>query len=85
MITNYKIGDKVVITPETLKVIENGNRSILAYPSDSYVDTARCLVGTVGTVTQRFPPGYEMTVAFPSETGTVVTNLHMKDNYVENV
>lgn len=82
-ITDYNVGEKVKITPDSLKIIENGNRSILAYPCDSYVDTARTLVGMVGEVTHRFRPGYEMTVGFQSATGGLVTYLHMKDNWVE--
>jgi hypothetical protein len=77
-ITDYNVGDRVTITAASLKNIENGNRSIHAHPCDSFVATARILVGTRGTVTHRFRPGYEMTVAFDNG-----TNMHMKDHWVE--
>lgn len=84
MITDYNVGDSVKITENSLQNIINGNRSIKAYPCDSYVATARLLLNRQGTVTHRFRPGYEMTVEFVSDTG-VKTYLHMKDNWVDRI
>jgi hypothetical protein len=81
-IIDYKVGDRVRITKESWLIIRNGNRSIHAYPSDSYVaDTYHLMThAVVGTVTHRFPPGYEMTVTFDNGVA-----FHMKDNWVEPV
>jgi hypothetical protein len=78
MVTDYKVGDRVVITEATLKVMWNGNRSIKAYPCGSYIQLAKANVGIPGTVTHRFRPGYEMTVELDNG-----QRFHMKDNYVE--
>ena len=80
MITDYNVNDRVTITAVSLTNIKNGNRSIHAYPCDSYVETARILVGIKGTVTHRFRPGYEMTVEFDNG-----SRLHMKDHWVERL
>lgn len=79
-ITDYKIGERVKITKEAWLNIRNGNRSIYAYPNDSYVADTYILMTneTVGTVTHRFPPGYEMTVTFDNGKA-----FHMKDCWVE--
>lgn len=81
-ITDFKVGDRVKITLATWINIRNGNRSIHAYPCDSFVATAYGLMKNevVGTVTHRFTPGYEMTVAFDNG-----QNMHMHDNWVEYV
>lgn len=79
-IVNWEIGDRVKITKRTIKNIVNGNRSIKAYPCDSYVVQAIKLEaeGVEGTITHRFPPGYEATVSFDNGLA-----LHIKDNYVD--
>ncbi len=78
-IINWKVGDKVVVTENSLETMKNGNRSINVYPSDSYLKNIKRVFEKkeVGEVTNRFDPGYEMTVKFPSG------SFHMKDNYVE--
>ena len=75
-ITDWKIGDKVKITKESWLNIRNGNRSIYAYPCDSYVNIAYGLMKneTPGVVTMKFQPGYEVNVTFSD--GTI---LQVKD------
>ena len=79
-ITDWKIGDKVKITKESWLNIRNGNRSIHAYPCDSYVNTAYGLMKneTPGTVTMKFQPGYEVNVTFSD--GTI---LQVKDHLIQ--
>jgi len=80
-IKDWEIGDRVKITKKSLKNIVNGNKSIVVYPSDIYVVSAIKLEAesVSGTITHRFPPGYEATVEF--DNGRI---LHIKDNYVES-
>ena len=82
MITIYELGDKVTITPETFRIIHNGNRSITAYPSDSYLDIARNRIGVTGVVTQKFTPSYEVNVTFEDAEKTV---LQVKDHWIEKL
>ena len=79
MVTQYSVGDKVVITERTLRIMENSNRSIKGHPYDSFIQRVRKLVGVVGVVSYTFPPGYEITARFGDQ------SFHMKDNYVERV
>lgn len=76
-ITDYAVGDQVILTPERLQVIENAHRSIHHYPGRTYMAKIRPLVGQQGEVTHRFPPGYEMSVRFGEQ------SFHMKDSWVE--
>ncbi len=78
----WKVGDRVKISPQSLQIIENANRSIKAYPSDSYVKKARYLSAfeVEGVVERRFAPGYEVNVEF--DNGVI---LQVKDNWIEEV
>jgi len=81
MITEWNVNDRVVITETSWLNIRNGNRSIHCYPCDSYVTTAYRLMTnqTSGTVTRKFPPGYEVNVTF--DDGTI---LQVKDHWIES-
>lgn len=76
---DYKVGQRVIISKENWQNIRNNNRSIHAYPDDEFVNRAYVLMTNQvgGTVTHRFPPGYECTVSFDNG-----VNLHMKDNWI---
>jgi hypothetical protein len=76
------LGTKVMITDKTLEHIENANRSIHAFPSESWVAKAREIHAAklVGEVSRLFPPGYEVNVTFSD--GTI---LQMKDYWIETV
>lgn len=76
MITRFEVGDKVILTEDNLKTIKNGNRSILCYPSDSYIKKIEKYLGKSGVITHTFKPGYEVTVRFNEE------SFHAKDNYI---
>lgn len=78
--THHELGTKVVITDDALQNIVNGNRSIHAIPSDSYVAKARELHRRrlVGEVTRQFLPGYEVNVTFSDG-----QTLQMKDHWFE--
>ncbi len=82
MITEWNLNDRVRISKATWLNIRNGNRSILHYPCDSYVDTAYGLMKNEihGTVTMKFPPGFEVNVTF--DNGTI---LQVKDHWIEAV
>lgn len=82
MITEWNLNDRVRISKESWLNIRNGNRSIHCYPCDSYVNTAYGLMKNEihGTVTMKFPPGYEVNVTF--DNGTV---LQVKDHWIEAV
>lgn len=74
---NFNVGDKVYISQENLKIMKRSNRS-LWIPSDSFIQKIENFVGDkIGVVTHRFPPGYEMTVAFSG--GNL---FHMKNIWV---
>jgi hypothetical protein len=79
---HYNVGERVMITPENLAVIENGNRSIKTHPSDSFVALCRELsaAAAVGTVTHTFRPGYEVTVRFDDGRA-----IHSKDSWITAV
>ena len=63
---DHKVGETVMITPETLAVIRHASHSIYATPSFAFVEKAAeiCEKKAVGVITHRFRPGYEMTVDF---------------------
>lgn len=77
--TRYQIGDSILITKKNWQTVCNSNRSILAYPNDSFVNTVYGLMmnETVGIVTHTFLPSYEITVNFTNDVA-----LHMKDNWI---
>jgi hypothetical protein len=88
---DYQVGDKVVITDETLEVMKSLSRSIKAFPSATFISLAESCKGLVGTVTRRFRPGFEFNVTFDrpwirgdGETQEV-TIMQMKDNWVTEV
>lgn len=78
-ITDWSINDRVVIDKGNWHSIRNSNRSIHAYPDDNYVNIAYGLMKHQihGTVTEKFPPGYEVNVTF--DNGTI---LQVKDNWI---
>jgi len=78
MITSYTNGDLVHITENSFKTIENASKSVLVFPSASFVKLCKSLIGMEGIVTRRFLPGYEINVTFSN--GQI---LQMKDNWVE--
>ena len=80
MITNWNVGDRVKITRKSFQNIENGNRSIHAFPCDSFVAAAKQLMefDIEGVVSMKFPPGYEVNVNF--QNGVV---LQLKDHWIE--
>lgn len=82
MITEWNINDRVRISKETWLYILASNRSIHSYPCDSYVNIAYRLMKneTHGTVTMKFPPGYEVNVTF--DDGTI---LQVKDHWIVSV
>ena len=82
MISNWKVGDKVVVTEDSWQIMYNSNRSVVTagYPSDSFLAKLKERIGESGTCTMRFPPGYEFNLTF--EDGKV---FHMKDNWVERL
>lgn len=82
MPTEYQIGDRVQISVESFQNIKNGNRSLLAFPADSYVRICFELMAsrTLGTVECRWFPGYEVNVKF--DNGQI---LQMKDHWIEKV
>jgi hypothetical protein len=79
-ITKWEVGDRAKITKRSWEFIRNGNRSILAFPDDQFVNMAYVLMTneTPGTVTERFDPGYEVNVTF--DDGTI---LQMKDHWID--
>lgn len=79
MITEYKKGDRVKISVESFQNIKNGNRSIHAFPCDSFVKSCFALMvdGVSGIVARRFLPGYEVNVQF--DNGVI---LQMKDHWI---
>ena len=80
MITDWQVGERVKITKESWLNIRNGNRSIHCFPCDSYVNTAYGLMKneTEGTVSMKFPPGYEVNVTF--DNGTI---LQVNDHWID--
>lgn len=80
MITNWQVGDKVRITKKTWRNIRDSNRSIKFYPSDSYVEIAKNLIGISGIVERKLSPGFEVNVEF--ENGQI---LQMNDNWIEKI
>jgi len=90
MIRDYEEGAKVVVTDETIKIMEASSKSVATmFPSQSYINVAKRMKGIKGTVSMRFKPGYEFNVEWPEpyirDDGTIqdVTILQMKDNWVE--
>lgn len=81
MPVRYSVGDKVVITNENIKIMNDSNHSCVTplYPSDSFISAASECVGIEGVVTHVFPPGYEVTASFNGKA------LHMKDNWISRV
>lgn len=77
MITDWQVGDEVMISPESFKNIENSSRSILAFPDERYLATARACIGIGGVVERKFSPGYEVNVRFAN--GTI---LQVKDHWI---
>lgn len=77
MITDWQVGDEVMISPESFKHIENSNRSILRYPDDNYIKTARACIGILGVVERKFSPGYEVDVRFGNN-----AVLQVKDHWI---
>ena len=79
MITNWQVGQRVKISKESWLNIRNSNRSILCYPCDSFVNTAYGLMKDeiLGTVSMKFPPGYEVNVTF--DNGII---LQVKDHWI---
>lgn len=82
MITKWQVGDRVVITSDSFRNIHDSGRSILAFPSDSYIAKAASIMlsGIQGTVSRTFPPGYEVNVEF--DNGVI---LQVKDHWIERV
>jgi hypothetical protein len=78
-ITNWNVGDRVKISKESWLNIRNSSRSILAYPDDHYTHLAYDLMcyQVQGTVTMKFPPGYEVNVTF--DDGLI---LQVKDHWI---
>lgn len=74
----FNVGDAITITPETLEVMQNGNRSIKAYPCDAFVEKIAKYVGRNGVVTHVFRPSYEMTIEFDDGQA-----FHAHDNWIE--
>jgi hypothetical protein len=76
--TRYSVGDKVVITEDSIRRMKDSNRSCVTpqSPSDSFIAKAEKLVGVDGEVTHTFPPGYEVTAKFGEQ------SFHMKDNWI---
>lgn len=79
MITNWQVGQRVRISKESWLNIRNSNRSVHCYPCDSYVNIAYGLMKneTLGTVSMKFPPGYEVNVTFDND-----TVLQVKDHWI---
>lgn len=77
MITDWQVGDKVMVSQESFKHIENGNRSLYHYPDDNYLKIARNCIGIFGVVERKFSPGYEVNVQFGN--GTI---LQVKDHWI---
>ena len=79
MITIWNVGDRVKISKESWLNIRNSSRSILAYPDDHYTNLAYDLMinEVQGTVTMKFPPGYEVNVTF--DNGLI---LQVKDHWI---
>ena len=77
MITEWQVGDKVMISPQSFQHIENSSRSILHYPNELYLETARACIGIGGVVERKFPPGYEVNVKFGN--GAI---LQVKDHWI---
>jgi hypothetical protein len=79
-ITSYQEGDRIQITYDSLRIIKNGNLSVLNSPSDYFVRLVSNNVGVPGTVIRRHRPGYEITVKLDNGQA-----FHMKDNWVERL
>lgn len=79
LVTNYSVGQRIILTKDNWLTIRHSNRSIHAYPDDNYVNIVYQLMtnSVAGTVTKRFTPGYEFNVTF--DNGQV---LQMKDHWV---
>ena len=75
----YTVGQQVYVSKQNFTNVYNSNRSIHAYPSDSFVAIVRELMesGVAGTVERLFLPGYEVNARFAN--GVV---LQLKDNWI---
>jgi microsomal dipeptidase-like Zn-dependent dipeptidase len=73
-----KVGDKVILSHKAFQNIVNGNRSIHAFPSDSYIEKIRKHIGCIGVVTHTWTIGFDATIDFNGE------SFHMKDHWVSN-
>ena len=76
-----KIGDKVILSFVSFQNILDGNHSIKAYPSDSYVEKIRNYIGAIGEVTHTWDIGFDATIQFDGKNGQ---SFHMKDHWVES-
>lgn len=78
----WKLGDRVIISPDTYARIVALSESTGYYPCDSWTSTASRLMvdGVAGTVDRLFPPWYEVNVAF--DNGVV---LQVKDHWIEEL
>lgn len=73
------VGTRVLLTLKSFGNVLNGNRSIHAFPCDSFVNALRPYVGQYATVTHDFSPSYERNITF--DDGKI---FQVKDNWVEN-
>jgi hypothetical protein len=64
MLTYFEVNDKVTLTAKNLERIKSSNRSIICYPSDSYIKKIERFVGYEGVITHTFKPSFEVTVRF---------------------
>lgn len=72
------VGTSVQVTLKTLEIIKNGNRSIHAFPCDSFVSKISCYIGRPAKVERQFLPGYEVNIQF--DDGQI---FQVKDHWVE--
>ena len=77
----YEVGDRVVITEATMEGMraKSRNRTGSGWIADHFIEKVEKLVGIEGTVTQTFPPGYQMVVEIDGQL------FSMRDDFVEPV
>lgn len=77
---HFNANQRVRLTTASYQRAIDHSRSTLyaGYPSQEFLSKLKAYVGSLGTVTHTFPPGYEVTVQFPDG-----QSFHMKDSWVE--
>lgn len=76
----YELNSRVKLTEKSFQNILNGNKSIKAFPCDSYLNKIKKYINQEATVTHIFRPSYEITIRFNDG-----QHFHTKDDYIEKI